>query len=337
MFHFPFGMRSDRSTDTSRHERSRTKRGFGSDFLRSVELLEDRALLSTVTVHLSGMEFSPSAVTIKPGDTVHWVWDGGLHSTTSVPGSAESWDSGVNGAPFTFDHTFTHTGTFAYYCQIHGFLQPNGTVGGMSGTITVGAPGTLQSIAVTPANPSINIGATQQLTATGRFSDSSTEDLTCQATWVSATPSVATVSTTGAATGVSKGTSEVTASFNGINGSTMLTVVAAPPAPAPALTGEKRVPTGKGRNKVLTFQLRFNTPLNSTLVTDVGHYKVVQPGAGRHAPPKVVPVRTAQYSSGNNSVTLTLGKFNVAKPLTLTITGLVGATGTPAATIVTKL
>jgi hypothetical protein len=37
---------------------------------------------------------------------------------------------------------------------------------------------TLQSIAVTPASPSIAKGATQQFTATGTYSDSSTQNLT---------------------------------------------------------------------------------------------------------------------------------------------------------------
>jgi ABC-type proline/glycine betaine transport system permease subunit len=37
---------------------------------------------------------------------------------------------------------------------------------------------TLQSIAVTPANPSIAKGRTQQFTATGTFSDNSTQDHT---------------------------------------------------------------------------------------------------------------------------------------------------------------
>ncbi len=37
---------------------------------------------------------------------------------------------------------------------------------------------TLQSIAVTPANPSIAKGVTQQFTATGTYSDSSTANVT---------------------------------------------------------------------------------------------------------------------------------------------------------------
>ena len=57
-----------------------------------------------------------------------------------------------------------------------------------------GAAPTLQSIAVTPTNPrTILMGATQQFTATGTYSDSSTQNLTGQATWASSNTSVATV------------------------------------------------------------------------------------------------------------------------------------------------
>ena len=54
-----------------------------------------------------------------------------------------------------------------------------------------------QSIAVTPANPSVAKGLTQQFTATGTFSDNSTQNLTSQVTWASATTSVATINTAG--------------------------------------------------------------------------------------------------------------------------------------------
>src|SRR3954447_25371695 len=85
-----------------------------------VETLEPRALLTTVTVHVVNFAFTPDPVTIHVGDTVHWVWDTPNHSTTSVVGSAESWDSGIHGVGFTFDHTFTYADTFVYYCVVHG-------------------------------------------------------------------------------------------------------------------------------------------------------------------------------------------------------------------------
>ncbi len=110
-----------------------------------------------VTVHVYNFDFSvnPSGEpvvdpTINLGDTVHWVWDSGLHSTTSVAGLAESWDSGNFLAPSTFDHTFTNLGEFPYYCDIHGFDNGDGTAGGtMTGVVTVvPEPGTLALLAL---------------------------------------------------------------------------------------------------------------------------------------------------------------------------------------------
>ena len=61
---------------------------------------------------------------------------------------------------------------------------------------------------MTPANPSVAKGLTQQFTATGTFSDNSTQDLTSQVTWASATTSVATITAAGLATAVATGTSD---------------------------------------------------------------------------------------------------------------------------------
>src|SRR5207248_442594 len=82
----------------------------------------------------------------------------------------------------------------------------------------------LLSIAVTPANPSIPKGTTQQFTATGSYSDGSIQDLTGSATWVSSNPAVATITAGGLAGGAAQGTSQVSATSGGVTGSTSLTV-----------------------------------------------------------------------------------------------------------------
>ena len=103
----------------------------------------DGGLDTTQLVHVFNFDFSinPSGMpimdaTINLGDTIHWQWDSGFHSVTSVAGSVEAYNSGdLFGG--TFDHTFTHTGVFTYYCDLHGFDNGDGTAGGMVGTITV--------------------------------------------------------------------------------------------------------------------------------------------------------------------------------------------------------
>ncbi len=79
------------------------------------------------------------------------------------------------------------------------------------------------SISVSPTTQSIGAGQTAQFTATGIFGHgsnhpSSTQDLTDSATWTSSAPGVATISPSGLATGVSAGTTTITASINGFTG-----------------------------------------------------------------------------------------------------------------------
>jgi len=340
MLQFPLLTRVGSFFGRSTRVPGRDPRRSATRFRIGVESLEGRALLATVSVHVLNFSFNPTPVTIHVGDTVHWVWDTNNHSTTSVAGIAESWDSGVHNTGFTFDHTFTHAGSFPYYCTIHGMDNGNGTASGMSGTITVmsTSSATLQSIALTPASPTIGIGATQQFTATGTFSDSSTQNISSQVTWASATPSVATITSTGLATGVAAGTSSINASLNGVTGSTTLTVSESTSKIVPTLVSEMRMTAGKGSHrKIVGFTLVFSTALDSGVAQDVTHYKVVQPGATKRSHPVAVKVGMAMYNPSNDAVTLMLGKFNAKKPLTLTATGLLGSTGAPASTIVTRL
>jgi uncharacterized protein YjdB len=83
---------------------------------------------------------------------------------------------------------------------------------------------TLTSITVTPSSASISVGQTQSFTATGNFSDGSSMNITRQVTWDSSTNSVATVNASGLAQGLGAGTTTISASVNGVNGSATLTV-----------------------------------------------------------------------------------------------------------------
>lgn len=110
-----------------------------------------------------------------------------------------------------------------------------------SGTLTVTVPlppppPTLSSIAVTPATATINIGATQQYTATGSYSDGSTAVITNSVTWSSSIGTFGTVAASGMATGVAAGTTVISATSGTRSGNATLNVnapVTAPVTPAP--------------------------------------------------------------------------------------------------------
>lgn len=95
----------------------------------------------------------------------------------------------------------------------------NGGTNGGSGTTA-----TLDSIAVTPTNPSIAPENSQQFTATGTYSDGTTKDITNEVTWSSSDTSVATIDGSGYATAITAGTTTITATLGGVSGSTTLTV-----------------------------------------------------------------------------------------------------------------
>ena len=108
----------------------------------------------------------------------------------------------------------------------------NAALQGRSGSATLTVkPAVLLSIAVTPANLTLTAGTTQPFTATGLFSDNTTQNLTAQATWASSATPVATVSnavgTVGQLTAVGPGTSTLSAATTGISASTVVTVTPA--------------------------------------------------------------------------------------------------------------
>ncbi|MBJ6725984.1 N,N-dimethylformamidase beta subunit family domain-containing protein [Geomesophilobacter sediminis] len=85
---------------------------------------------------------------------------------------------------------------------------------------------TLVSLSVTPAAPTLLVGTTQQFTATGTYTDGSTQDLTSQVTWSTSNAAVATVAASGLATAVASGSSTITATSGTLRGSSTVTVAA---------------------------------------------------------------------------------------------------------------
>ena len=86
---------------------------------------------------------------------------------------------------------------------------------------------TLTSISVTPTTPSVAVGSTKQMTATGTYDDGKTKNITGSVSWSSDDDSEATVSDGGLVTGVAAGTVSVTATSGTISGSTSVTVTLA--------------------------------------------------------------------------------------------------------------
>ena len=120
-------------------------------------------------------------------------------------------------------------------------VSPNGVAKGVSiGNATISAttaglvssvtitvtPATLVSVKVTPASSTLSRGLTQQMTATGTYSDGTNAVISSGVSW-SSSSNAATVSSTGVVQGVSSGPATISASVGGVSGSTLITITAA--------------------------------------------------------------------------------------------------------------
>ncbi|HVI09275.1 MAG TPA: Ig-like domain-containing protein [Candidatus Binatia bacterium] len=98
------------------------------------------------------------------------------------------------------------------------------TLGAVSGTANVSVSNkTVTSLSVTPATATVAVGATVQLTATAAYSDGTNSNVSSSATWSSSSAS-ATVSASGLVSGVSVGSTTITAAYSGQSATASLTV-----------------------------------------------------------------------------------------------------------------
>ena len=98
------------------------------------------------------------------------------------------------------------------------------SIGCSSSSNDSGTAASLSTITVTGASPSTPMFKTNQFTATGKYSDNTTQDLTATATWSSSNTAVATIAANGLATAVKDGTTTITATSGGISNSAVMTV-----------------------------------------------------------------------------------------------------------------
>jgi 6-phosphogluconolactonase (cycloisomerase 2 family) len=206
-----------------------------------------------------------------------------------------------------------------------GTVTITASLGGVTGTtmLTV-TPAALVSIAETPANSSVAKGTTQQLIATGTYSDSSTQNLTTQVAWAPTAGAIATVSNTagsqGLADALSPGSVTVTATLGTVVGTTQLTVTAATlvsidvaPLTATIRIGATQQYTATGHYTDLTTQdiTTLVTWNSATMAT-----ATISNAAGTNG-------QATGLAQGTTLITASLGAINSnADPATLTVAAL---------------
>src|SRR3989441_567611 len=122
------------------------------------------------------------------------------------------------------------------------------------------------SVTVSPATASLQVGQTVQLTATPQ--DASGSPLSGRVvTWVSSNPAAATVSASGVVTGVAVGAATITATSEGQNGTSSVTIALIPVASVSLSPGSATVVTGNTVQLTATPQDANGAPLSGRVVT----------------------------------------------------------------------
>ena len=154
--------------------------------------------------------------------TVHIYW-GSSDGGTTVGNWAYGVDLGVKAASTFYTDISSLTASTPYYYRCYAVNSGGGSWAASTANFTTLKA--LVSIAITPDNPTILAGLTQQFTATGTYSDSSQDDITATANWTSDNTTVATIGLhTGLALSLAAGSANITATSGATSNTTLLTV-----------------------------------------------------------------------------------------------------------------
>ena len=246
---------------------------------------------------LQSITISPTSASIAVGATQLFTATGHYsNGSTQTLASGVTWSSSAT-THATIGATGLATGVAA------GSTSITASSGGVVSTpaaalaVTAAAPPVLQSITVSPTSASISVGATQQFTATGHYSNGTTQTLTSGVTWNSSSTTYATISATGLATGVAGGSTSITASSSG---------VVSAPAAALAVTA---VTTGSGKSFYVA-----PTGSDSNPGTSAAPWLTIQHAASTVPAGSTVYVAAGTY---NESINVTVSGTSSA-PITFT-------------------
>ena len=247
---------------------------------------------------LQSITISPTSASIAVGATQLFTATGHYsNGSTQTLASGVTWSSSAT-THATIGATGLATGVAA------GSTSITASSGGVVSTpaaalaVTAAAPPVLQSITVSPTSASISVGATQQFTATGHYSNGTTQTLTSGVTWNSSSTTYATISATGLATGVAAGSTSIAASSSGVVS-----------APAAALAVTAAVTTGSGKSFYVA-----PTGSDSNPGTSAAPWLTIQHAASTVPAGSTVYVAAGTY---NESINVTVSGTSSA-PITFT-------------------
>ena len=265
--------------------------------------LSDQSTLTIVAAHLSSISVTPSVVSIAVGTTQQFTATGSFDDGSTQLLQNVTWSSSSNSATVNSSGLAIGVST--------GTATITATSGSVSGTASLTVTGaSLVSIAVAPANSTMAPDTTKQFTATGTFSDSSTQDVSAVVVWTSSSPANATINSQGLATGLTAGTTTVTATYGTIKGSTGLTVSNISLVSITVSPANPRINAG-----TLIKFTATGTFSDGSVATNLSGV------SWKSQHPNIASVRSSGIAHGKKggSVTITASAFGVSGTTTLTV------------------
>ena len=199
------------------------------------------------TPTVTGVTVSSSSISIAAGQTAQLSATASYSDSSTQPLSSATWTtSNSNVATVSSSGLVTAVGV--------GTATITVSSGSISQTVSIlVTPAALVQINLTPASGSIAISQTIQFTASGIFSDGSTQEITKQASWSSSDANISFLSP-GFAFGqaATKSAATITASLSGINGTASLSVSSATLASIDVAPDTAAIPIGANQQFVAT-------------------------------------------------------------------------------------
>ncbi len=204
----------------------------------------------------------------------------------------------------------TRNGLFAIVLSC--LLATFACAGGGSGS--GGGGPKLASIQVSAANANPTVGDADQLTATGKYSDGSTQNLTSTVTWTTSPAALATVGAGGVLTTQASGAVSVTASMGAVSGSVSLTI--APKLVSIAVTPATRTIAATTKQQFIatgTYSDNTTQPLTGSVTWSSSNAAVATISAA--SPTQGLATGVA---AGTTTITATSGTISGTATLTVT-------------------
>ncbi len=279
---------------------------FGGQSQQTTVMVSERSLLS--------LEITPSNSKIAAGTQLGFSLTGHYDDgTTRDLSNIANWSSNNKSIAKKQDDA----GIFKAIAP--GSAQITATLEGHSAfTVLTVSTATLTSISLSPTNISIANGFNTQISATGHFSDSSSQDISDSVVWQSSDASVATVSNVADSSGVlstmAMGSVSISATFLGISQSTGVTVTDAELSSISIQTQINEMNVGTGQILKATGHYSDNSALD---ISDRVTWSSSNNSVATISNAELDKGRVTALGSGSANISASLGAISNSASLTI--------------------